>query len=76
MQKPSEAGDLLEEIHQFHRNKTLFPWGIAREDDRVIGTCTLAHPDRSNGRAEVGYALARDQWGKGLMTEALTALFD
>jgi ribosomal-protein-alanine N-acetyltransferase len=36
------AETLLEHIHGHFRAKTLFQWGVARrEDDRVIGTCTL-----------------------------------
>lgn len=44
------------------------------EDAAFLGHCSLfafAEPSR---RAEVGYCLARDAWGKGLMGEALTAL--
>lgn len=77
MREPSEATALLDQIHQCHRDKSLFQWGVAlRDNDRVVGTTTLAHVDRRNRRAEIGYALDRAQWGKGLMTEALTALFD
>jgi [ribosomal protein S5]-alanine N-acetyltransferase len=72
-----DARALLDEIHACSAAKTLFQWGVAmRDDDRVIGTCTLFHLDERNRRGEIGYALARDQWGKGLMQEALTALLD
>jgi RimJ/RimL family protein N-acetyltransferase len=71
------AAELLAEIHDVFRRKELFQWGVAlREDDRVVGTCTLCRLDPGNRRAEVGFALRRDAWGRGLMGEALTALFD
>ena len=71
------ARRLLEEIHEYFRQQTLFQWGIARrEDDRVIGTCTLFHLDKDNRRAEVGFALGREHWRQGYAREALTALFD
>ncbi len=44
------------------------------DDDRVIGTCTVYSLDPRNRRAEIGYALVRDCWGRGLMSEALGAL--
>lgn len=56
---------------------TLFEWGIARrEDDALIGTCTLFRIDRDHRRAELGYILRRDHWGRGLAKEALTAVID
>lgn len=71
------ARDKLAHVHDCFRRRTLFQWGVARrEDDLVIGTCTLAHLDPDNRRAEVGYALGREHWGRGYIQEALTALLD
>lgn len=39
-----------------------------------IGTCLLFRHDEPSRRAELGYALARAYWGRGLMREALAAL--
>lgn len=73
----SEAAHLLAKIDEHFRNRDLFQWGIARaDDDRVIGTCTLAHLNVANRRAELGFALGRLHWRKGLMSEALVALLD
>ena len=73
----AEAAKLLAEIHESFRQKTLFQWGIAlAADDRVIGTSTLFRLDEQSRRAEIGYILDRRQWGKGLASEALTALLD
>jgi [ribosomal protein S5]-alanine N-acetyltransferase len=69
------AGKLLVDIREYFRRRKLFQWGIARKtDDRIIGTCTLFHIDKGNRRAELGYALGREHWGRGYMQEALTAL--
>jgi RimJ/RimL family protein N-acetyltransferase len=70
-----EAADLLDEIDRLCGAGTLYEWGIARrEDDRVIGTCTLHRIERDHRRAEIGYILHRDFWGRGLAHEALVAL--
>ncbi len=75
MKDPSEARALLERIHEAFRQKALFEWGVTLgKENRVIGTCTLFHIDEQNRRAEIGYALAREYWGQGLMSEALTTL--
>jgi ribosomal-protein-alanine N-acetyltransferase len=48
-------------------------WGIVeKESNKLIGTCSL-HTTPAHRRAELGYALARDYWGKGIMTEAAKA---
>jgi [ribosomal protein S5]-alanine N-acetyltransferase len=71
----SEARKLLEHVHESFRRGTLFQWGIARRsDDLVVGTCTLFHHNADNRRAEIGYALGREHWGQGYMSEALGAL--
>src|SRR5215203_1631914 len=69
------AQSLLTDIHDKFRRRTYFQWGVARrEDDVVMGTCTLFHLDTDNRRAEIGYALGREHWGKGYIGEALGAL--
>ena len=71
----SAAGGLLQDIRDHFERKTLFQWGVARQvDDVVIGTCTLCRLEAEHGRAEVGFALGRRHWGRGMMTEALGAL--
>ena len=73
--KRGEAEKLLADIHDHFRQKTLFQWGIAlRSDDKVIGTTTLFRYDEQSRRAEIGYILNRQFWGKGLINEALRAL--
>jgi RimJ/RimL family protein N-acetyltransferase len=51
-----------------------FVWVIeTRVDPRLLGTIDVRPVGHA---AEVGYALARDEWGKGYMTEALAAVVE
>lgn len=69
------AAELQREIAAGNENNTMFKWGLAlRESNSVIGTTTLFNLNLDNGRAEIGYAMARAHWGKGYMNEALRAL--
>jgi len=46
-------------------------WGIIlKESHKLIGTCCLGGFDKGARRAEIGYAVAKAQWGKGYATEA------
>jgi RimJ/RimL family protein N-acetyltransferase len=73
----AEAEGMLREIQRHAEAGSLFQWGIARrEDDVVIGTCTLFRIDREHRRCELGFILRRDHWGAGFANEALRALVD
>ena len=72
-----EAAIYLEAIQCGFDQGNLFQWGIAlRGDDRIVGTATLYAIDHAQGRAELGFALAREHWGRRYAREALTVLFD
>lgn len=60
------------------KNRNGFRWGIELKDEgRLIGSCGFYKWLRPDGRqAEIGYDLDREYWGKGIMTEALTAIID
>ena len=47
-----------------------------REDAVVVGTCSLYALNAQCRRADVGYALALSEWGKGYANEAVTSLLD
>ncbi len=77
LEDQAAAAELLEEIGQYFRSRTLFQWGVALgRGSEVIGTCTLAHLDVQNRRAELGFALGSAHWGHGYMSEALRRLVD
>ncbi len=69
----------LEQTVQFNQERLRdwregrdYAWSIVRLDDnRLIGMISLRPRD---GGAETGYVLARPEWGKGYMTEALRAV--
>jgi ribosomal-protein-alanine N-acetyltransferase len=51
------------------------PWGIElKESGRLVGTVDFVWWKPEQQSAEIGYVLARDCWGQGLMTEAASAL--
>ena len=41
--------------------------------NRMIGTIGFVRRDQRDQSAEIGFCLARDHWGQGLMTEAVAA---
>jgi ribosomal-protein-alanine N-acetyltransferase len=50
-------------------------WGIVYKGDRrLVGACGIVSWEPDHARAEVGYALSRDYWGRGLMAEAVGAM--
>ena len=58
-----------------YRNREPASWGIEYVDTgRIIGTIGFMWIQEDNNAAEVGYSLAREYWGRGLMTEALRAV--
>lgn len=69
------AADLQEEITRLFVERSLFQWGLVeRDSDVVVGTCTLAWLSAEHARAELGFVLAQEKWGRGYMSEALPAL--
>ncbi len=64
------AGDIADLPHGRHLRLALEPL----DGGPLIGTCSLFEFDAQSRRCQIGYALARSAWGRGLMHEALTAL--
>lgn len=52
-------------------------FGIALQSSgRLIGTCGVVKLDDAHERGDLGYAIAREYWGRGYMTEAAQAVVD
>ncbi len=47
-----------------------------RQSGKVIGTIGFVWIDDEHNCGEIGYSLAREMWGQGLMTEALRAMLE
>lgn len=64
---------LIQQREERFRNKQGIRWGIARKEDNIIiGSCGFSYGTSFN--AEIGYELAKSNWRKGYMTEALKAI--
>lgn len=73
----SEARQMLLNIQKNYRNGSALQFGVERKNDQaIIGTCTLHKLHLNSRRAEIGYALGRPYWRQGYMSEALTVLID
>ena len=74
-QSLDETRELIRQIQARYGRREAFRWGITlRGEDRLIGSCSLFHFDAGFDCAETGYELNRAYWGKGIMTEAMTAV--
>jgi len=77
MTERGEADGLIAEIQEAFAQRTMLNWMMTRRsDDVVVGTCTLFRFEPRHRRAEVGYALRSDHWGRGLAAEAATLALD
>lgn len=57
--------------------RTLFQWAIElHASGAVVGTCTLSSVCAAHRRAELGFGLRTDAWGRGYATEAVARLLD
>lgn len=70
--------DALDEIGWYQsifENGTGMRWGITlKDEDRVIGSCGFLNRSQKHHRAEIGFELSREYWGKGIAGEALRAV--
>ena len=76
MTVPDEAAALIAEIQEAFAEREKLNWVVVDKQDAAIGTCTLFRFDARHRRAELGYALRSDLWGRGLAREAATAALD
>ena len=67
-----EAESLVQQDIEWSTSDDCICLGVALADSNLlIGKITLFQLSKQNRRAEIGYVLDRQQWGKGYMTEAL-----
>lgn len=57
------------------QEQTGIPWGITlRDGGQLIGTCVFWNLNKPHYRAELGYILAPEWWGQGLVSEVVRAV--
>ncbi|UVI32307.1 GNAT family N-acetyltransferase [Paenibacillus spongiae] len=62
----------LNMVTQKYENNQPSDWGIVyKETNMLIGTCGWVYLNETHRRAEIGYALARKHWNRGIITEAV-----
>jgi len=61
-------------LHGYADKKTVTFVVTDDDDNRIIGTCSLNQIDWQTSTAWIGYWLAEDQQGKGIMTRSAQAL--
>ena len=67
----SEAQTALERLDQRYRARDTIRWAIELSaSGEMVGTVGLLRFDFEHRRAELGYELARREWGRGLTPEA------
>ena len=65
----------VEYLQERYRAGDFYDWAIVLKDNHcMIGTCGFTSFDYTNNSAEVGYVIHPKEWGKGIATEALTAV--
>jgi [ribosomal protein S5]-alanine N-acetyltransferase len=62
---------IAEQLEKYARRQEITWALLVRRLGRVVGCVTLFNWDSYHRRAEIGYDLARDQWGNGLAQEAV-----
>ncbi|PLR79736.1 N-acetyltransferase [Bacillus canaveralius] len=70
--------DVWDEINWYNsiiKEGTGIRWGVTLKDfGKIIGSCGFLNMVTKHHRAEVGFELSKDYWGKGIASEALEAV--
>jgi [ribosomal protein S5]-alanine N-acetyltransferase len=72
-----DAHALIERVTNTVAVNDAVQWAITlREDDTFIGLIGFWRIVKEHHYAELGYTLSREHWGKGYMSEAISAVVD
>lgn len=72
-----DSKGFLDYVLNKYENRKTSEWGLVfRENNKLIGTCGFVWWKPEHAGAEIGYALSRAYWGRGLMPEAVNAVID
>lgn len=71
-----QARQFVEQFDAEFKQGKGFTWAIVfKENNACIGTCGYGFVEIGN-RGEIGFDLAKEYWGKGIMSESLKAIID
>ncbi|MGO4530378.1 GNAT family N-acetyltransferase [Paenibacillus sp. 2TAF8] len=75
--KIEDTENFIDFIIDKYNKSQISPWGIQdKTTGRIIGTCDFVGWDTNHHKAEIGYALSRDYWGQGYMTECVKKIIE
>jgi [ribosomal protein S5]-alanine N-acetyltransferase len=67
----------INKILEEYRNQQVAPWGIEdKASGKLIGTCGFVYWNINHSRAELAYALSKEFWNRGYMTEIVKRIFE
>lgn len=70
-----QARSMVKLLNGLVRREEGLRWAIvSKEDNKLLGTCGYHNVKKEHRRAEVGYELGIEHWGKGIMQEAIQAV--
>lgn len=72
-----QARRLIEDMSEATRGGAGIHWAITlRGAERLIGKCGYNEWRKTHRRSDIGYIVAREHWGKGIISEALGVMLD
>jgi ribosomal-protein-alanine N-acetyltransferase len=70
-----DSHEAIKRALSLYAQRKYIRWVITLQgEDTLIGSCGLHHFDEGFHRAEVGYELHREFWGRGIASEAVSAV--
>lgn len=70
-----DTKDFIQFVLSRYASNSPAPWAIVyKETNKVIGTIDFVNWQEYHKVAEIGYALSKEYWGKGIMSESLEAV--
>ncbi len=67
-----DSNKYIEEVLKKYSDDLPGGWGIVhKQENKLIGTCGYLFINQNNKFADIGYALSRKYWNKGIVTEAV-----
>ena len=70
-----DAYDFIKIVHNAEKNADGITWGITLKNiEKIIGTIGFWRMQKEHYRAEIGYILHPDYWGKGITQEAIAVV--